>query len=308
MQVIVELSTDQAATALEAASAEDSGFDGVAVGEHLFFHGSVPNSLVTLAAAAGATTSIRLLSALAVVPLYQPAVLAKLATSLDVISCGRFDFGVGAGGEFPSEFVAAGVNITTRGRKFTETLELLEAIWAGGPLDFRGEFAEIPGLELNPPVAQPGGPPIWVGGRKPVAMRRAGRFAKVWMPYMFTPQQLEDSLVQVRDHAASKGRRRADVKGAIYIGGHVHRVSSVARARAVTHMNDVYQQDFDSLADRYLLHGDPDKVIERAASYAAAGAECLVFSPAASGAERDACLKLFTDEVLPELKTFSPAG
>ena len=79
MQVYLTLSFDQRAIADEARTAEQAGYDGVATGEHLFFHGPHPNGFVALAAAAGATTRIRLLTALTVLPLYPAALAAKLA-------------------------------------------------------------------------------------------------------------------------------------------------------------------------------------------------------------------------------------
>jgi len=75
VRVVLTLSFDQSAVAAEARHAEDAGYDGVSVGEHLFFHGPHPNGFIALAAAAGATTRVRLLSSLTVLPLY-PAALA----------------------------------------------------------------------------------------------------------------------------------------------------------------------------------------------------------------------------------------
>jgi alkanesulfonate monooxygenase SsuD/methylene tetrahydromethanopterin reductase-like flavin-dependent oxidoreductase (luciferase family) len=110
VQVVLTLSFDQGAVATEACVAEDAGYDGIATGEHLFFHVPHANSFVALAAAAGATSRIRLLSSLTILPLYPAAMAAKLATTLDQVSGGRFDMGVGIGGEYPAEFVAAGVD------------------------------------------------------------------------------------------------------------------------------------------------------------------------------------------------------
>src|SRR5688500_3074405 len=114
VHVALTLSSDQGSVATEARGAEAAGYDGVATGEHLFFHGPVANGFVTLAAAAGATSTIRLLSSLTVLPLYPAALAAKLASTLDQVSKGRFDMGVGVGGEHPPEFVAAGVEVTQR--------------------------------------------------------------------------------------------------------------------------------------------------------------------------------------------------
>jgi alkanesulfonate monooxygenase SsuD/methylene tetrahydromethanopterin reductase-like flavin-dependent oxidoreductase (luciferase family) len=124
VQVMLTLGPDQRSVAADARAAEEQGFDGVAWGEHLFFHGAVANSFVTLAAAAGATSRIRLLSSVTILPLYPAVLAAKLATTLDQVSGGRFDFGVGVGGEFPHEFTAAGVSVRTRGRRTDEHLEL----------------------------------------------------------------------------------------------------------------------------------------------------------------------------------------
>jgi alkanesulfonate monooxygenase SsuD/methylene tetrahydromethanopterin reductase-like flavin-dependent oxidoreductase (luciferase family) len=113
VQVFLTLSFDQGAVAAEARAAEDRGYDGVAAGEHLFFHGPHPNGFVALAAAAGATSRIRLLTSITVLPLYPAALTANLATTLDQVSGGRFDMGLGV--EYPPEFVAAGVDVTERG-------------------------------------------------------------------------------------------------------------------------------------------------------------------------------------------------
>jgi probable F420-dependent oxidoreductase len=302
VRVVLTLSSDQRGTAAEARAAEDAGYDGIATGEHLFFHGPVTNGFVSLAAAAGATSRIRLLSALTVLPLYPAALAAKLATTLDQVSGGRFDLGVGVGGEHPPEFVAAGSEVATRGARADEALELLRALWAGGPVEFAGRFTQVPGLSLDPGPVQPGGPPIWLGGRRPAAVRRAGRFADVWLPYMYTPEQVARSLVEVRAAAEQAGRDPASVRGAVYCWGAVDEDAAAARQSAIDTVSAVYQQDFTPLADRYLLHGDPDRVVARAREYADAGAGTLVFSPSGEGGRREDAVDTFTRTVLPRLQ------
>lgn len=302
MRVVLTLGGDPTAVAEEARAAESAGYDGVAAGEHLFFHGPVTNGLVTLAAAAGATTRIRLLSSLTLLPLYPAALAAKLVTTLDQVSGGRFDLGVGVGGEFPPEFEAAGVDVRQRGARADEALDLFRALWAGGPVDFPGRFTTVPGLELRPGPVQSGGPPVWLGGRKPAAVRRAGRFADVWLPYMYSPEQLAASLTEVRRAAGEAGRDPSSVRGAVYCWGGVGEDAAASRREVVDFVGAVYQQDFDRIADRYLLHGDPARVAARVREYVDAGAETLVFSPAATGEQRQRVVDLFTREVLPTLR------
>jgi probable F420-dependent oxidoreductase len=302
VRVVLTLSFDQPAVGAEARAAEDAGYDGIATGEHLFFHGPHPNGFIALAAAAGATSRIRLLSSLTVLPLYPAALAAKLATTLDQVSSGRFDLGVGVGGEYPPEFEAAGVDVTERGARTDEALELFQAFWAGGSVAFDGRFTRVPGLTLQPGPVQPGGPPIWLGGRRPAAIRRAGRFADTWMPYMYTPEQLATSLAEVRAAAEQAGRDPAAIRGAIFCWGGVDEDAARSHREVAEGVGGVYQQDFTALADRYLLHGDPDRVLSRAREYADAGADTLVFSPVGEGERRREIVDLFTAEVLPRLR------
>jgi probable F420-dependent oxidoreductase len=301
MQVVLSLGSDQRSAAAEARAAEDAGYDGVATGEHLFFHGPVTNGFISLAAAAGATSRIRLLSSLTVLPHYPAALAAKLATTLDQVSNGRFDLGVGVGGEHPPEFVAAGVDVTQRGARADEALALMKQLWRGGSVDFDGRFTRVPDLTLEPGPVQPGGPPIWLGGRRPAAIRRAGRYADVWMPYMYSPEQVASSLAEVRSAAEEAGRDPASVRGAVFCWGNVDPDPEVARREVVEGVSAVYQQDFTRLADRYLLHGDPDRVVARAREYADAGADTVVFSPVGEGDRRCEVVDLFTESVLPRL-------
>lgn len=302
MKVFLTLSFDQQAVTVEARAAEEAGYDGLAAGEHLFFHGPHPNGFVALAAAAGATSRIRLLSSLTVLPLYPAALAAKLATTLDQVSNGRFDMGVGVGGEYPPEFEAAGVDVTQRGARTDEALELFQQLWGGGAVDFDGRFTRIPDLALQPGPVQPGGPPIWLGGRSPAAIRRAGRFADVWMPYMYTPDQLASSLAQVRASAEAVGRDPASVTAAVFCWGGVDDDPGASRREVVEGVSAVYRQDFTKLADRYLLHGDPDRVAARSREYADAGAATLIFSPVGDGARRPEIVNLFTTAVLPAVR------
>jgi probable F420-dependent oxidoreductase len=303
VRVVLTLGYGSGAVGAEARAAEDAGYDGVATGEHLFFHGPHPNAFIALAAAAGATSRVRLLTSLTVLPLYPAALAAKLATTLDQVSAGRLDLGVGVGGEYPPEFEAAGVDVRERGARTDEALELLRALWRGGTVDFAGRFTRVPGLALQPGPVQPGGPPVWLGGRRPAAIRRAGRFGDVWMPYMYTPEQLASSLAEVRGAAEQAGRDPAAVRGAVFIWGGVDADAARSRREVVEGVSATYQQDFDALADRYLLHGSPERVAARAREYADAGAGTLVFSPVGEGARRQEVVDLFTAEVLPRLRS-----
>lgn len=294
--------------------AEQAGFDFVACGEHVFFHSPAPNAFVALAAAAGATERIRLLSALTVLPLYPAALAAKLAATLDQVSGGRFDLGIGVGGEYPAEFAAVGVPVRERGRRADEALTVLTRLFAGEAVSFPGPDGPaggaatgvLPPQQLSPLPVQRPRPPLWIGGRKPASMRRAGRFGDVWLPYMYTPERLASGMEQVRAAAVDHGRPPGAVRGAIFCWTAVGADPAWARRTAVETLSRVYAQDFGRAVDRYVPFGTPAQVAARLADYAAAGAESVVLVPACPPADRPRMLRLFADDLLPALRPVQP--
>lgn len=281
--------------------AEELGYDLVACGEHVFFHAPAPNAFVALAAVAGVTERVRLLTATTVLPVYPAALAAKMAATLDGVSGGRAELGVGIGGEYPAELVACGIDPRERGARADEALEVLLRLWSGECVEHAGRFASIDGQRLDPLPVQPGGPPVWVGGRRAAARRRAGRFGAVWMPYMVDPDQLADGLRDARGEAQAHGRPAA-VRGAVFSWAMVHADGRRARRTALETLQRVYRQDFGPLADRYVPSGSPEQVADRLREYAAAGAETVVFAPACPDDELDEAVELFARDVAPALR------
>jgi probable F420-dependent oxidoreductase len=278
--------------------AEELGYDLLACGEHVFFHVPTPNALVALAAAAGATERIRLLSAVALLPTYPAALAAKQVATLDGVSGGRFELGVGVGGEYPAELRACGVDPAERGPRTDEALQVLTRLFAGETLHLDGRFARFEGVRLDPRPACP--PPVWVGGRRPASLRRAARFGDVWFPYMVSPEQLADGLADVRDRAAALGR--APLRGALFCWAGVGTDGAAARRGALDALGRTYRQDFTRLADRYVPAGTPAEVAARLREYGDAGADTVLFAPAGPGDGLDRAVELFAREVAPALR------
>ncbi|WP_300012839.1 LLM class flavin-dependent oxidoreductase [Pseudonocardia sp.] len=280
--------------------AEELGYDFLACGEHVFFHSPTPNAFVSLAAAAGATSRIRLLSALTILPMYPAALAAKMAATLDRVSGGRFDLGIGVGGEFPAEFAAVDVPVTLRGRRTDESLDVMTRLFAGERVSFGGHEVALDPLPLQRPR-----PPLWIGGRKEASMRRAGRFGDVWVPYMYSPEQLAAGLATVAGSAAEHGR--SGVEGAVFCWTGAGRDGAAARRGAVETLGAVYRQDFAPIAGKYVPSGTPEQVVARLREYVDAGARSIVLVPACPDAERAAMVELFAREIAPALQIGSPA-
>lgn len=281
----------------DAARAEEQGFDIVAAGEHVLFGSPTANAFVTLAAAASVTSRVRLLSAVTLLPLYPAPLAAKMATTLDRVSGGRFELGIGVGGENPVEFAACGVPVRERGRRTDEGLDVLGRLFAGEAIDVDGTPATLDPL----PVQRPR-PPVWVGGRSEASMRRAGRAGDIWMPYLGSPDRVARGLRTAREEAERRGRDPAEVTGAYFAWSCVDTDPAVARRRALDALAATYGQDMERIVDACVPHGTPEQVAARLAEYRDAGAESVVVAPAVAADDRERMLDLLAGEVLPRLR------
>src|SRR3990172_10408627 len=124
-------------------------------------------------------------SAVFLLPLRGAAVAAKEIPSVDVISGGRLTLGIGVGGEYPKEFQAVGVPVRERGARTDEAIQVLRRLWTDDNVTFDGRFTKLDGVTLQPKPAQPGGPPMWIAGRSPAALRPAGPPRHRSLPHPF---------------------------------------------------------------------------------------------------------------------------
>ena len=281
--------------------AEDLGFDVLGCGEHVMFHVPTANTYISLAVAAGATTSIRLLSAVVLLPLYPAALAAKMGAALDVASNGRYLFGVGVGGEFPKEFEACGVPVRERGARTNEALDVIRRLWTERDVSYAGRFNTLNGFSIDPmPIQSP--LPIWVAGRRDAAMQRAARYGDGWLPYMYTPEQLAASVEKIRAFGERAGRDLRGFRFGLYIFTAVHEDGDRAREMAVTRLGRQYAQDFSTLVGRYALAGTPDQVKARLHEYIDAGASMVMLSSACPDDHIDENVRLIAEEVIPAFR------
>jgi probable F420-dependent oxidoreductase len=183
---------------------------------------SVLDPLLTLTYAAARTTDIRLGVAIINMPYVSPVYLAKQASTLDVLSGGRADLGLGTGWS-EVEFAATGSDPNPRGRRTEEYLRVLSALWNDKVSSFEGEFYRLPPSTMAPPPVQAGGPPILLGGTADSALRRAGRLAAGWVSSSrATLADIARSTQVVRRAAEEAGRDpdslRIVVRGVVQAG------------------------------------------------------------------------------------------
>ena len=281
---------------------ESLGYDFAASGEHVSFHVPTSNSFISLGVAAGATRTIKLLSAIVLLPLYPAALAAKLAATLDVASGGRYHMGIGIGGEMPREFEACGVPIKERGARTNEALQVIRRLWTEEKVTFEGRFNTLHEVSIDPKPVQKPAVPIWVSGRKDAAMKRAARYGDGWVPYMYTPEMLAESITKIRDGSLAAGRDADAVKPAIFAFTACHADRRVAYEMVTTRLGKQYAQDFSGIADKYTVYGTPEECRQRIQQYVDAGARTIFLSSACPAEYYAANESLIAHEVMPAFR------
>ena len=283
------------------AAVERLPVDSVWQGGHILPPSATGEAITRLALLTAWTERVRVGTAVLVLPLYHPVVVAKQLADLDARSGGRVTVGVGVGGEFADEFAAVGVPIAERGARTDESVAILRSLWAGGPVTHTGRFFDLHDVELRPvSPMQPGGPPIVVSGRKEPAMRRAARLGDGWMPYLVSPGAYARSVATIRKEAADAGRRLAGFEWMLYLYCSVRGDGDRARQDVAEFLGGAYGDKPGSMLERIAPAGTPDEVAARVQEYVDAGARHLVVSPAARTDTLEV-VTLMAEEVLPRL-------
>ena len=205
-------------------TADDLGFDALAVSEHLAvpveledtLGGHYPHALTAMAFVAGATTRLGVNSMLVVLPTHHPVTLAKAISTLDVMSGGRVTvtFGVGMA---EGEFAALGVPFAERGRITDEYVDAMKLLWSQDRPEFEGQYVQFKDIVFEPKPVQRPHPPLWFGGRSLAAMRRAAFRGDGWAPsggqfgkgpWFEQPEQLPALLAEIDEIRVSAGNER----------------------------------------------------------------------------------------------------
>jgi probable F420-dependent oxidoreductase len=226
LSVGINLSTSAAVgtdPAADAVRAEELGYDFVCVSDHL--HGTHPSyeTWTMLTWMAAATSTIHVVSNVLGLPYRSPAVLAKMAESLDRLSGGRLVIGLGAGGG-DAEFSAFGLPVRTPKEKvdgLEDALQILRGLWREPTFTFHGPVYSVEDAELEPKPDRP--VPVWVGGFGPRSLRVIGRLADGWLPSMpvVPPEEVAAKRAVIQVAAESAGRDPDELTYAYNISVHL---------------------------------------------------------------------------------------
>jgi probable F420-dependent oxidoreductase len=208
--------------------ADDAGVDQIAIPDHVamgrhterYPYGRFPlpleepwlEPLTALAAIAGATRRIRLATGVLIAPLRPAVLLAKTVATLDVLSRGRVDLGVGVGWQ-PEEYAAAGVPFAERWSRLDDALGACRALWREAPARFASKSVRFDELWSLPRPVQPGGPPIWLGvAPTPRNARRLAELGDGWLPMTSDVGELRSAVATLRAAFRAAGRDPAALR------------------------------------------------------------------------------------------------
>ena len=208
--------------ALELAIAADhAGIDLIGIQDHPYQH-RFHDTWTLLSVIAARTSRVAVFPDVANLPLRPPAMLAKAAASLDLLSNGRVELGLGAGGFWPA-IGAMGGPVRTPGESVSaveEAIEVIRLVWSGGRgLRYDGRFYQLAGLNAGPVPPHPIG--IWLGAYRPRMLRLIGRAADGWVPSLgyLTPEQLGEAGARIDDSAREAGRDPSAIRRVLNVGG-----------------------------------------------------------------------------------------
>ena len=271
-------------------------------------HGTV-EALSALAALAVTTERVRLGTMVLSAGFRHPALLAKAATTVDLLSHGRLDLGIGAGW-YGDEYEAFGYRFGTAGERFQileETLIVLGMLFGQEPATWRGRHFRLHDAYNRPRPLQEPRPPVWVGGKGgprllKLTARRADGWNTVWA---WSPEAYADRVRALREACEREGRDPKDVRlsvGLYTLVGEDER-DLVARYRALQRWTPGGALDGELLDDwaRDKLVGTPERVLERLGEFAALGVEETILSAASVpfAVYDESMLGVFAEAIIP---------
>ncbi|MGQ9543396.1 MAG: TIGR03560 family F420-dependent LLM class oxidoreductase [Candidatus Bathyarchaeia archaeon] len=289
---------------------EDMGFDSAWIYDHFYpmsrdtsFH--MPEAWTTLPYLAGATEHLRL-GVLVTCNSYRfPSILAKIAATVDVISGGRLEFGIGAGW-YKEEYDAYGIPFPparVRLEQLAEAVELMKRIWTMETVDFKGKHYAVKSLASYPKPLQKPHPPIMIGGKGNKLLRIAAQHADDVNLVNCTPEEYELRLNIFRKYCIEAGRNPDDIVKSYHcnmiIGERNEVKMKVKRFREESCIPDIQNKSLDDLL-KIMIVGTPQECVDKIQKYVDKGMNYLI--PHFPYPENLEPQRIFMEEVAPTFK------
>jgi alkanesulfonate monooxygenase SsuD/methylene tetrahydromethanopterin reductase-like flavin-dependent oxidoreductase (luciferase family) len=255
--------------------ADEAGLDHFAVGDHVSFRTGVGfDGLVGAASVLTASDRLACNTAVYLLPLRHPVIVARQLADLASMADGRFVFGIGIGGEDPHEVAVSGVDPRTRGRRTDEAIQIVRGLLSGASVDFDGAHFQLQAARIEPAPATP--IPIVVGGRSDAAIRRAGWFGDGWFGIWVSAGRYRQALDEIAQATTESGRTPPEeLVNALNVWCGVGDDRGEARSSVALAMQQFYGMPFDRF-ERWCPSGSARDIADFLAPYVEAG--CSLFN------------------------------
>jgi alkanesulfonate monooxygenase SsuD/methylene tetrahydromethanopterin reductase-like flavin-dependent oxidoreductase (luciferase family) len=280
-------------------SSEEFGFDWVSIWDHFYanpraFDKDCFEAVACHSALAALTSKVRVGSLVYSAGYRHPAVMANAAVTIDHISHGRLELGMGAGWHQP-EYEAYGIPFEAPGvrlRRLAEAVEIIRALWTAEEVTYDGEFYTLREARCHPkPIQRP--PRIWIGGTQPKALALAGRLGDAWNVAAVSPKQFAEKYEIVRENAPNPDRLTTGVN-LVFVGSSTEGIEAELRRR-------LHDPASTQLMDNLLLADDMGWVASRIKEYVDAGVQWVILNVRAPFQIDH--LRRFSEEVIPQFRS-----
>jgi alkanesulfonate monooxygenase SsuD/methylene tetrahydromethanopterin reductase-like flavin-dependent oxidoreductase (luciferase family) len=265
--------------------AEALGFSSVWVGDSLTARPRI-DALTTLAAVGARTRRLRLGTAIFLAALRNPIMLAYQLASLDWITGGRIDLGVGYGrAKEPAaehEFKILGLDPSARMKMSEELIQVMRRLWREKDVSHEGKFTSFEHVTIEPKPVQPGGVPIWIASNNvEPGLKRVARLGDAWINNIKSPDIFAECWQKIRTYAAEAGRDPSSIHAGIYFTLAAGGKDAVIEGQ--TFLAQYYNRSYEAVANAMLcVTGTWDEVIDWMEKYVEAGARTVILRFAAN--------------------------
>jgi len=262
-----------------AREAEQLGYDSVWISDHFVSPRGHPYGLeawTVLSALASSTHKIRLGTYVLCNQFRHPSLLAKMTSTLDNISNGRLELGIGAGW-LRDEHVSFGFQWnkhSVRVERLRETVEVIKKLWTENHVSYDGKYFHLKDATLEPKPFQKPHPSVWIGGNSNAIIRVVGELGDGWIPVLPTPKQLANGLLQIRN--VMKHFERDPKKLQVAYGGSGCALIAVDTDLVKKLAEPLIRSIGKSIKESTCLIGTPEQCIKKIEQYKKAGAQKIV--------------------------------
>jgi alkanesulfonate monooxygenase SsuD/methylene tetrahydromethanopterin reductase-like flavin-dependent oxidoreductase (luciferase family) len=275
---------------------EQSGLDGLWMGDHLVHPLPLLESIVTLEHIASLTTTVRIGTSVMLLALRTPLTAARQLATIDAYHPGRLTLGVGVGGEHPTEFLASGVPMAERAARLEESVTLIRELWSGEAVQSKGP---LEGVKIRP---VPEHIPLLFGGHTPKALRRAARLGDGWVGFYKDVAGFAAARETILEELSALGRDPGSFEFGMVLPAIISDSNANAAARVADFMRGASTKNFQSSPDQYVAAGTPERVAERLAEYHAVGCDNFILAVMDQGKAYTEQLKAIGRELLPAVR------